>query len=296
MQKISFIINSKKLKRCNNIDKINEKISGKFTTEILYTEKPTDGINKAKQATENGADYVIAVGGDGTINEVANGILKSNSEKKPIMGILPCGTGDDFVKTLKIRELTKALENPKIEKIDVLQVKYNNNNKQEIRYSLNITDIGISALTVKFINGSKKRLGSTLTFFAATLRAFLTYKHKKFIVTGDNFKYKTLITIVSVANGKFFGGGMGIAPEAKINDGIIDITLIGNVKITEFIKYFPKLRKCQKINHPNVYYHKTKKITVQHPKNIAFIEGDGELFGSTPTEITILPKKINILT
>lgn len=296
-EKIFFIINSKNLKRCKDLTKLKEKLSTKYDLNFLYTNFIGDATIKSKIAVEKKADYIIATGGDGTINEVANGILQSKPEHKPILCIFPCGTGDDFIKTLKIRPLLKAFSDIKLKEIDVLKINFfNEKNKKETRYCLNIADIGVSALTVKIVNGSKKRLGSALTFMAGATKAFLNYKPNNVSITGDNFSYKGKIATVAFANGKYFGGGMCIAPLAIIDDGNIDVTVVGDVSTFTFLKHYFKLRKEKKINHPQVFYYKTKKIEIKNlGKNKSPLEADGEFFGYTPAKIKIIPNKIKIL-
>ena len=297
MQKIYFIVNGKNYLQCEKFSNLQEKIKDKFFITCLVTEKIADGINKAKQAAEEGADVVVAVGGDGTINEVANGIMQSNLEQKPLMAILPCGTGDDFVKTIKVRPLEDSLFDIKTKEIDTIKIHYQDENEQQhSRYCVNIGDIGVSALAVKIVNGSKKRLGSAFTFYVGTIRAFLSYKHNSVKIIAKEFQYEGKITTVVFANGNYFGGGIGIAPYAEIDDGLIDVTLVGDIKLTTFMKYYSRLRKKEHIHHPAVTYHKTQFIEIQAIKNDKYpLEADGEFFGYTPATIEILPKTLKLL-
>lgn len=296
-EKISFIVNKKNIRKCKTLEEIKKELHKNFELEFLYTKSIGDGINKSKFASENGANYVIAIGGDGTINEVTNGILTSKVEKKPILGILPCGTGDDFIKSHQVKPLIESFQNLKSEEIDVLKIDFTNKNGQKnTRYSLNIGDIGVSALTVKIVNGSKKRLGSALTFFVGALKAFITYKHNTIRVTGDNFKYEGKITTVVFANGKYFGGGMCIAPNAILNDGVFDVTLVGNIKTFTFLRYSLKLRKEQELKHPQVFYYQTKNLKIENlTLQKSPIEADGEFLGYSPLEISISAQKMKIL-
>lgn len=297
MQKIIFIINGKNYKRCEKFSILKKRLSSKFDISCLITERIADGIAKAKQAAESGAKIVIAVGGDGTINEVVNGLMLSNMPQKPIMGILPCGTGNDFCRTFKMRPLEESLLDIKTKEIDIAKMSFiDQNGGNKSRFFVNIGDIGVGALTVKIVNGSKKKLGSALTFYAGTIKAFLTYKHNKVTIKSDDFEYSGKITAVTFANGKFFGGGMGIAPKAKLDDGLLDITLVGNVKMGTFLKYFPKLQKQKLINHPEVHYYKTKTIEISPLENKQYpVEADGELFGFAPVKVEIIPKSITML-
>jgi len=295
--KISFIVNKKNIKKCKNLEQIKQKLSQNFKLEFLYTESIGDGITKARIASENGTNFVVAIGGDGTINEVTNGILTSSVDKKPILSIFPCGTGNDFIKSLTVKPIIESFKNLKTTELDILKIEYTDENKnKKTRYSINIANIGVSALTVKIVNGSKKRLGSALTFFVGALKAFLTYKHNSVEITGDNFTYKGKITTVVFANGKYFGGGMCIAPDAILNDGFFNITLVGEVKTLTFLKYITKLRKNKRIIHPEVFYDKTKKLSIKNLSNQESpLEADGEFLGYTPIDVSISTKKIIVL-
>ncbi len=294
---ITFIINPKNKHKCKEFNNLTKELQKKHTIEVIETEGIADGIKKAKQASENNSDYIIAVGGDGTINEIANGIMQSKIEKKPILGIYKCGTGDDFIKSLSNRDLKDAFVDIKIREIDILKITFTDkNNNQQCRYSVNIGEIGVGGLTVKIVNGSKKRLGSALTFFAGALKAFIKYNPNNVKITGDDFNYSGKITAVVFANGKYFGGGMCIAPDAILDDGYMNITLAGDIKTSTFLRYSPKLRKRQKLEHEQVFYYKTKTLKVENISNTkSELEADGEFLGYTPIKVEILHKALKII-
>ncbi len=297
MPKLFIIANGKNIRKCLRINKLKNILSSKFDVEILLTGKVGDGISLAKQATENNADFIVIAGGDGTINEVVNGVMLSSKEKKPVLGVFPCGTGDDFVKSLQPRPILDAIDEMNLQKVDLLRIKnFNDNNEANVRYCVNIADVGVSALTVKIVNGSAKRLGSALTFFVGAVKSFLKYKPIEVRVIGDDFEYKGKITTVVFANGKYFGGGMAIAPEAEINDGLIDVVIAGEVRLKEFLKYYPQIRKGQKIKHQQVFYYKTRKLRIKPVQSGDFpVEADGEYIGKMPAEVEILSDSLSFL-
>ncbi len=297
MSKISFIVNSKNSRKCKKFDDLIKFLKLEHLIELKHTISIGDGISKAREASDNGADIIVAVGGDGTINEVANGIMLSRKENKPLMGIMLCGTGNDFLRSFQIRPIEQMLSDIRVREIDLGLIKCKDKNKNDIeRYFVNIGDIGVSALTVQIVNGSKKRLGSALTFFVGVLRAFSGYKHNEVHVKAKEFEYSGKITTVVFANGQYFGGGIGIAPNALLDDGYFDVTLVGNIKTRTFLKYFPSLRKKDRIEHKEVFYYKTQEAFIKSLKSVDYpIEADGEFLGFTPLNVKLIKNALKII-
>ncbi len=294
---IAIIINGKNIKKCKEFNELKSFLEQKFSVKIYQTNSVGDGINKTLAAIELNPNYIIIVGGDGTINEVVNGVMLSDNPRKPVIAIFPCGTGDDFVKSLRPQNLFSAISNHRIKEIDLIKIKYiSQNNEAQTRYCVNIADIGVSALTVKIVNGSAKRLGSALTFLYGAIKSFLKYKPIKIKLQGDNFEYQGKITTVVFANGNFFGGGIGIAPKAKIDDGYIDIVIAGDISLWEFLRHYPTMRKSREINHKQIFYYRTKKLVIKPLSQGKFpVEADGEYIGNMPVEVEIVPKAVKFL-
>jgi len=268
--------------------------------QVAFTKKHGDGIALAKRGAAQGRKFIIACGGDGTINEVANGILESNPEIE--LGILPSGTGGDFRKTLgistEIRENARALREGKTKKIDVGRVTFQNfENETVSRYFLNVASFGLSASIIENVKSttSLKWLPHDLirgkaSFALSTLQEVLALEFKTVRVKMDEKEEKNLNTInFCVCNSRFFGGGMKIAPNAKINDGFLDIVNIGDIKTAKILLNAYTLYLGTHLTLPEVKSTLAKQIEVfPTGKNEIHIEVDGELPGKLPAKFEIL--------
>lgn len=274
--------------------------------QVAFTKKHGDGIALAKRGAAQGRKFIIACGGDGTINEVANGILESNPEIE--LGVLPSGTGGDFRKTLgistEIRENARALREGKTKKIDVGRVTFQNfENEIVSRYFLNVASFGLSASIIENVKSttSLKWLPHDLirgkaSFALSTLQEVLALEFKTVRVKMDEKEEKNLNTInFCVCNSRFFGGGMKIAPNAKINDGFLDIVNIGDIKTAKILLNAYTLYLGTHLTLPEVKSTLAKEIEVfPTDKNEIHIEVDGELPGKLPARFEILHEFLKV--
>lgn len=281
------------------------KASGLFQEfEIWYTEYAGQTIGFAYKACGK-FDYLIAVGGDGTLNEVVNGCLQAKDKNPqvpiPILGVLPQGTANDFVKTIATvgtaDELLALIKSNSHREIDVGKIRCRGENGQmENRYFLNIASVGIGANVVQGVNKSKKYLGANLTFLIAIVRTFLSYKPRILNVKSNNgFEWQGKTIILAFANGRYFGAGICIAPHAIIDDGKFGVTLIGDVSVKDFILKFGQLKRGVIIDHPEVIYHEAGLMEVNCEAPDCAIEADGEFLGYAPLQVETLPRKISFL-
>ena len=274
---------------------------------VAFTKKQGDGIELAKRGVETGRKFIIACGGDGTINEVANGILQTGADVE--LGIFPSGTGGDFRRTLEMpsssREAAKCLREGTTKSIDVGRVTFfDHEDKQVTRYFLNISSFGLSASInerVKSQNLFKWLPGNTLSgksnFAFSTLQEILETQFMTIRVKIDNGDEKTLNTInFCVANARYFGGGMKIAPDAKINDGLFDVINIGDIKTAKILLNAYKLYNGSHLDLEEVKSTLAKRIEVSpaDKNQTVFIETDGELPGKLPAVYEIVPNALKM--
>ncbi len=297
MSHIAFILHGKL--RANNhlVSKIRSAFSPKFDLSFSYTEYSGHGIELAQNISNSNADYIIAITGDGTFNEVINGVMLSPN-KKVKLGLLPHGTGNDFARMLGLTDdilaLKKLIQNNSVKNIDVGLASFKNlEGKDASRYFINISDVGLGGFIAKKLSGSSKWLGATLTFQWAIVSTFLTYKHQLMKIRTDDFLYEGKILSYIIANGKYFGGGLGIAPDAKPDDGLLEIVLATEITLWEYLKNLTKIRACKKVEHPKMNYLRAKEIFVETENQP--IDMDGEFIGYSPMKISIVPHAIQIL-
>lgn len=298
MSKISFILHGKYQNNTQLISRIREIFGNSFETIFCFTEFSGHATDLARQAALINSTYIIAVGGDGTMNEVANGIMLSGNKEVKI-GLLPYGTGNDFSKTIKvsnsIAELKEMIEANSIREIDLGLMNYKNEKGEDAsRYFINITDVGLGGFIAQKLHGSSKWMGAFLTFQKAIVSTFLTYKHRWLKSKADDFIYEGKTLSYIIANGKYFGAGLGIAPDAKPDDGLLEIVLGADISLWDYLLNLGKVRKGLKIEHPQMSYHKAKEISIETDEPLP-IDMDGEFIGYSPLKVMILPKALKFV-
>ena len=274
--------------------------------QVAFTKRQGDGIKLAKRGAEAGRKFIIACGGDGTINEVANGILESG---RPVeLGVLPSGTGGDFRRTLGMptnaREAANALRGGVTKTIDAGRVTfYNHDGKQISRYFLNVSSFGLSASIISRVKTSSSldwlpvdAFRGKASFVLSTLQEVLDLGYITVRVRVDDGQEKSLNTInFCVANSRFFGGGMKIAPDARLNDGFFDVVNIGDIKTAKIILNAYKFYNGSHLELSEVKSTLARRIEVTPINNqTVFIETDGELPGRLPAIFEIVPNALQV--
>jgi YegS/Rv2252/BmrU family lipid kinase len=280
---------------------------GPFTCR--FTEGAGDGRRLATEGALAGRALIIACGGDGTISEVANGILESGAEAE--LGILPSGTGGDFRRTLNLPTNTsaaaRALRTGRTRRVDVGRVHYlNHEGEPETRYFLGVASFGMSPAIIQRVKASGGgwlqsqplgRIGGQLSFASAMLRA--TIETQAAIVQAqidEQPERRLQVTNLCVANARYFGGGMKIAPTAVLNDSRFDIITIGDMGALEIIRNAPRLYFGKHLSMRQVQHQRARRVVARaarDDKKVA-IEVDGELPGRLPATFEILPAALRL--
>jgi diacylglycerol kinase (ATP) len=265
--------------------------------EVHYTEGRGHATEIARDALKDGKRFLVAVGGDGTVHEVVNGMFE-NGEKlheEPVLGVVAAGTGCDFIKTFGIPPMAAHavahLDGTGSFTIDVGKITLHNEGKEVVRYFANIAEVGIGARVVERAESLPRFLGPTVYFFAfwLTLR-----KHKIGDVRVDlvDRTYEGPMNNLVVANGQFFGGGMKIAPKAAPTDGLFDIQIDHASKL-EGLAIMPKVYKGQHVPHPKIDEAKRVAVSIDADDPL-LVEADGEVLGYTPARFELLKDAISL--
>lgn len=301
-KKLHFVINGRFKHTERTIKEIEDAFGDEFLVWVSVTNGNGHAIELARNAVLSGTDYLIAAGGDGTMSEVINGIMQVEKSKREnlIVGLYPFGSGNDFARTFKLSkklsDLKNLILNNSTNLIDVGRIEYKNmKGENAVRYFNNITDIGLGAEVAKRVNEGKKIYGPNFDFFKSTVLGFLNYKRKQLKIETENFNWRGRLLILCLANGKYFGSGLGIAPQAKVNDGKISITLAAEVSLIDYLKNLARIRKCLPINHPQIIYKEAASCSIEPIGKECLIEADGEMIGKIPLKATMLHKEINFL-
>jgi len=274
---------------------------------VAFTKFPGHGIDLAREAADAGRRFIIACGGDGTINEVANGILQSG--KNVELGVFPSGTGGDFRRSFEMpdepREAAAALESGKTRNIDAGRVTFQDfDGKTVSRYFLNISSFGLAASIIQRVKTSTSldwvpldTLRGRASFALSTLQEVVGLETTKVRVKIDDGDETSLTTVnFCVANARYFGGGMMMAPEAKLSDGFLDIINIGDIKTAKIILNVYSLYRGTHLSLPEVKDTLAKRVEarpVNENEDIR-IEVDGELLGRLPAIYEVVPHALKL--
>ena len=274
---------------------------------VAFTKSVGDGILIAERAAREGRKFIIACGGDGTINEVANGIMLSGEDVE--LGVLPSGTGGDFRRTIGLpngnREAAMALRDGETRHIDVGHVGFTDHDGNPAeRYFLNVSSAGLAANIIKRVKSTKafdwlpiESLRGKANFAVSTLQQVLDLSPVMLKVKFDDQDAKKLQTIAfCVANSRYFGGGMFIAPDAKINDGKLDVINIGDIGTARILLNAYTLYRGTHVDLTEVNSTTATRIEISSadPNVDIEIETDGELPGRLPAIYSILPDALKV--
>jgi len=277
---------------------------------VAFTESVGDGRRLAAEAAKRGTKLIIACGGDGTISEVANGIIDSKQEAE--LGVLPSGTGGDFRRSLKlstkVAAAARALRDSRARLIDVGRVTFvTERGEREIRHFVNVASFGMStAVLERQRSGDATRwipsfgsakLSSKLSYAAATVQTTLQSSPSEVYVQLDEAAERRLrIVELAVANARYYGGAMKIAPDAKLDDGWFDVVTIGEAGAFRILANSPRLYLGAHLRMDEVSHALAKQVIARPAKKderIA-VELDGEVVGRLPVTFQIVPHALHL--
>ena len=270
--------------------------------DYVYTEGIGHAIELAKAAVNTDYRYIIAVGGDGTVNEVVNGILNSTDSHNTILGIVNTGTACSFARSIGIPlnpvSSCSLLTSQNRLLIDVGIVEYKSEGQDLHRFFVNEADIGFGATVVeasKHITNYFGRRINYLPHIIGGLTSLISYKNKRITLrledgTEDVYDCAMLV----IANGSHFGGGMKIAPNARPDDGLLDMVVFGNMGKSELLKVWPMTYKGHHVSHHKVRMRKIRNVSIQCAEKI-LVEADGEFLGEGPISFSVLPSALNMV-
>jgi diacylglycerol kinase (ATP) len=268
-----------------------------------FTREVGHAITIAQQAINSGYNYLIAVGGDGTVNEVANGILRSGYAPDVILGIVSAGTAHAFSFSLGIagdnNNFTdySFLDGQKRALIDVGLVQCLNQGKLIEHFFLNQASIGFSAEVVDSWKYLPNRFGKGINLALRTVmgyRSLAFHRNKNINIKLKNDIECTSICTVIVANGRYYADKMLIAPHASLDDSMLDVIIVGNVSKFELLKIVPTLYKGNHIHHSKIREKKADFIKIESDEHL-LVEADGDVLGECPASFWIKPAALNVV-
>ncbi len=275
---------------------------GGIRHELRFTAGPMDAVRLARDVAAAQVETVLAIGGDGTLNEVVNGLLEGSPESRPAtaLAVAQLGTGRDFSRTLgwipDPAEVVGRLRRKTRRAIDVGRVEYTDlQGRPASRYFVNIAEFGSGGAVVEKANRSTKVLGGRMTFLLAILSVMPKYVNKRVRYRVDGGPERELVANnVVVANGRYFGGGLMPAPHAELDDGLFDVVVIGDLDFKTIRRHLKDLRAGTHLSIPGVTSQRGREvITVSTDR--AMLDLDGELVGYDPTRFQVVPGAIDLL-
>jgi diacylglycerol kinase (ATP) len=269
-----------------------------LTGRSLLSERPGQIAELARSASEDGATLIVAVGGDGTVNEAANGLLQVDPGKRAELATIPRGTGKDFARSFGIpRDVQGALAAARsgaTRVVDVGRASFTAwDGSPAESYFTNFAGAGISGAVAARANTSSKALGGRASFFWATSTVFMRWKNSEYTVEIDDERRSGKMLEVIAAIGSELAGGMRLTPDADPSDGLFDVVLIGDVTKLDFLTTSPKLYSGRYVAHPRVEALRSASVTVEAAEPLP-LELEGEPLGTTPARFTVAPGALRV--
>jgi len=278
-----------------------------FDYDVNFTESRGCATRFAKVATENqGYDTIISVGGDGTANEILNGMMDADMDlsQLPAFTIFPSGTGSDTVRTLGIPQeldaFVRMVEQNAFKNYDVGIAEFTTaDNKTGARYFLNACDVGLGATvvdTVNSMNQTAEKKSGKAKYFRSIMEQVVKFKafDADYVANGKTSELKNTV-IVAVCNGMFFGGGVKISPISRMNDGKLELVATDNVSKTGLMGLVPKVYTGSHAGHPKVRFQQDASFTVKLAKP-QLLETDGEVQGLVKAvNFRLIPQILRII-
>ncbi len=271
-----------------------------FQYEAVFTERKGHATQLARAAVDADFDLLVAVGGDGTLNEVVNGMIENGKAVNPnaVLGLIPSGTGSDFPRTANIphdtilaaKKLARATLNIPL---DIGEIQCQLDGKPSLRYFANVAGMGFDAQVIYKVEHGSKRGSGTIPYYTALIETISKFHNLDLNLNIDGTITQGKMNPIVVCNGKYFGGGMMIGPNASLNDGKFHVVYGHDFTALELLFATPKLYNGTILTHPKAAEHIAETVTVESAERV-FIQADGELVGEGPATFQILPSALKL--
>ncbi|MBM3167118.1 MAG: diacylglycerol kinase family lipid kinase, partial [Chloroflexi bacterium] len=256
------------------------------------------GMELAKAAGKKGYEFIVSVGGDGTIHEIANGLHQAGAAAQVPVGIVNTGTGADYIRTIGVprryKEACKCLLSPNRRMVDLGVVEYTRKGKREKRLFVNFAGIGFDAEVVRATTEKFKAMGSMPSYLMGLLSTLASYENRDVKIIVDGKSGERRICTVMLNNGRYGGGGMKPAPDADPGDGFFDLMIIDDITKPDLLVSIPRIYSGTHGTHPKVTLTRAREVEI-HPIRNSAVQADGELLGEAPARFSILPAALSII-
>jgi YegS/Rv2252/BmrU family lipid kinase len=271
---------------------------------VERTRGPRDAERLAREGVRAGIERIVVAGGDGTLSEVASGLLAADLARYAQIGLLPFGTGGDFARSLGIpRDLDGAVDclaAGSVRRVDAGRVTYSDpGGGERISYYVNVASFGVSGLAGQLANAPGNRFngfGGRLAFVVAALRAILRHRSASVSIHVDGVSvHEGPLSLGAMANGQFFGGGMRIAPDARADDGQLDVVVVPHLSTPRLMARLPAVYRGTHLRDGAVSLHRGCVVEAVAPGAAVVLELDGEPLGVLPARFEVLPGALSMI-
>ncbi len=270
--------------------------------DSMFTAGPRDAAAIAAREAAGGRKLILALGGDGTISEVADGVLAAGAGGATEIGLIPRGTGGDFRRTLELPEdmaaAARHIRDAAPRRMDAGRVRLRGHDGSDVtRHFVNVASFGFSSAVATRANASSKRLGGRLAFFAATMRTLVSYDNTDVWLTiDDKPRERRRVLMAAIGNGRFFGGGMKICPDAGLDDGQLDLVMVGDFTRADVVSKIGRIYSGTHLALDDVESTRLRRLVVEPVDADARVplELDGETPGTLPATFEVLPGALTL--
>jgi YegS/Rv2252/BmrU family lipid kinase len=267
--------------------------------DVAFTTAPHHATELARDAI--GREWVICVGGDGTLNEIVNGLMQHPREARPKISILPSSTGGDFARGMGIPHrmdlAIQKLAQGKPRAVDVGEVAFMRDKKLVTRYFVNVAGVGFDAEAAEEVNrGSKGKL----SYFLSVFKVLSRYRNKRVRMTitqnETTQRFETTVSLIAVCNANYFGGGMKVSPRSRVDDGLFDVVMVESMSRIEFALNFPRVYRGTHLTHRKVRALQATETRIDPlDGQRVLLEAEGELLGEAPASFRVLPSALSVV-
>jgi YegS/Rv2252/BmrU family lipid kinase len=271
------------------------------------TARQGDAARLAYSASRAGCSAVVVIGGDGTLFEVVNGVMGfagpeagQHGLSLVAVGLVQAGRGSDFGRSVGVPSDVEAacarLLEGRTRTVDLGHVSYTTfSGKPRARYFINAAGMGFDAEVTLRSNAVPRMLGGTVPYLSSLLTTLVTYRNKRLLVSVDKGDARQArANSIIVANGQYFGGGMKIAPDAELSDGLFDVVTLGDLGKIDLVRNVPRVYDGSHITHPKVSVQRASQVEINSPDRL-LLQADGEVLGTAPARFTVIPGAIRLI-
>jgi len=269
--------------------------------EYEYAQGERHAEELAREASGAGCRYLIAVGGDGTASAVANGILSSGASTEAILGIVPTGTASSFARSLGIPTdyagACSRLARRRSLCVDVGVVEWMHEGEPLRRFFLNQLGVGFGAAVIEAAGAMRVRAGPRVSYALHVLagtRCIFSYRNRLLALRSSGLTVEGRICALVVANGRYLGGSMLVAPGAQLDDGLLDLLVVGNLGSLGRLAMWPTLYRGGHVTHRKVVLTRTQSVRIESGERVP-VEADGEFLGHCPVSVSVMPSTLSVV-